>query len=58
MKKLTFFLKGFTDGFGRKMAIFPPLFFLGNMGKECFFYDILQRKNAFLGSKNKKFKYS
>ena len=36
-----------------------PLFqilFLGNMGQENVFYDILERKNAFLGYKNKKFK--
>ena len=36
------------------MAIFPP-FFLGNIGQENVFYDILERKNAFLGYKNKKF---
>ena len=37
------------------MAIFPTLFFLGNIGQENVFYDILERKNAFLGYKNKKF---
>ena len=37
------------------MAIIPP-FFLGNIGQEYVFYDILERKNAFLGCKNKKFK--
>ena len=31
-------------------------FFLGNIGQENVFYDILERKNAFLGYKNKKFK--
>ena len=31
-------------------------FFKGNIGKENVFYDILERKNAFLGYKNKKFK--
>ena len=31
-------------------------FFLGNIGKEKVFYDILERKNTFLGYKNKKFK--
>ena len=31
-------------------------FFLGNIGEENFFYDILERYNAFLGYKNKKFK--
>ena len=39
------------------MAIFPTFFF-GNMGQENVFYDILKRKNAFLGYKNKKFKKS
>ena len=33
-------------------------FFLGNIGQENVFYDILERKNAFLGYKNKKFKKS
>ena len=37
---------------------FYQLFFLGNIGKENVFYDILQEKNAFLGYKNKKFKKS
>ena len=35
---------------------FFQLFFLGNIGQENVFYDILERKNAFLGFKNKKFK--
>ena len=39
------------------MAIFPT-FFLGNIGQEKVFYDILEGKNAFLGYKNKKFKKS
>ena len=34
------------------------LFFLGNIGQQNVFYDILERKNAFLGYKNKKFKKS
>ena len=33
-------------------------FFLGNIGQENVFYDILERKNAFLSYKNKKFKQS
>ena len=33
-------------------------FFLGNISQENFFYDDLERKNAFLGYKNKKFKRS
>ena len=35
---------------------FFQIFWLGNIGKEKFFYDILEEKNAFLGYKNKKFK--
>ena len=31
---------------------------LGNVGQENVFYDILERKNAFLGYKNNKFKKS
>ena len=33
-------------------------FFLGNIGQENAFYDILERKNAFVGYKNKKLKKS
>ena len=33
-------------------------FFLGNIAQENVFYDILERENAFLGYKNKKFKKS
>ena len=33
-------------------------FFLGNIGQEYVFYDILERKNAFLGYKKRKFKKS
>ena len=40
------------------MVIFLTLFFLGNIGQENVFYDILERKNAFLGYKIKKFKKS
>ena len=35
---------------------FFQLFFLGNIGKENLCYDILERKIAFLGCKNIKFK--
>ena len=31
---------------------FFELFFLGNMGQEKVFYDILEQKNAFLSYKN------
>ena len=37
---------------------FSQLFFLGNTSQGNVFYDILKRKNAFLGYKNKKFKKS
>ena len=37
---------------------FFQLFFLGNIEQENVFYDILERKNAFPGYKNKKFKKS
>ena len=52
------FSKGLTHGFHPKMTIFPNLFFLGNIGQQNVFYDILERKNGFLGYKNKKFKKS
>ena len=35
---------------------FFNLYLLLNLGKENVFYDILDRKNALLGYKNKKFK--
>ena len=37
---------------------FFQLFLLGNIGQENVFYDILERKNDFLGYKNKKFEKS
>ena len=37
---------------------FFQLFCLGNIGQENVFYDILDRKNAFLAYKNKKYKKS
>ena len=37
---------------------FLQLFFLRIIDQENVFYDILKRKNAFLGYKNKKFKKS
>ena len=37
---------------------FFELFFLGNIELENVFYDILERENAFLGYKDKKFKKS
>ena len=49
-----FFLKGLTHALDPKMTIFP-IFFLGNIGQENVFYDILERKNTFLGYRNKNF---
>ena len=40
------------------MAIFPTFFFLGNIGQENVFDDILEPKNAFLDCKNNKLKKS
>ena len=37
---------------------FSQLFFLGNIGQENFFYDILERKNAFVAYKNNTLKKS
>ena len=37
---------------------FFQLFFLGNIGQEKFFYNILEGENAFLIYKNKKLKKS
>ena len=36
--------------------MFPTFLFFGNIGQENVIYDILERKNAFLAYKNKKFK--
>ena len=41
-----------------KNGDFSNFFFLGNIGQENVFYDILERKNAFLGFKNNKSKKS
>ena len=53
--KFDIFPNGLTHCFGRKWSFFQ-LFFLGNVRQENVFYDILERKNAFLGYKIKKFK--
>ena len=58
IRKIDIFPKGLTHGFGQKMAIFPTSFFLGNIGQENVFYDIVERKNVFVGYKNKKHKKS
>ena len=56
-RKIEISSKGLTHGFGPKMAIFPNFFWF-NIDEENVFYDILERKNAFLGYKNRKFKKS
>ena len=52
------FYKGLTLGFRPKIAIFFNFFFLGNIGKENVFHNILERKNSLLAYKKKKFKNS
>ena len=52
------FSKGFTPWFWSKNGHFSNFFFFGNIGQENVFYDIVERKNAFLGYKNKKSKKS
>ena len=56
-RKIDIFPKGLSHGFRPKMSIFPN-FFLANIGLENVFCDTLERKNAFLRHKNKKFKKS
>ena len=52
------FSKEVNPYFWCKNGHFSNFFFLGNVGKEKVFYDILQQKNAFLGYKNNNFKKS
>ena len=52
------FYKGVNPWFWPKNDHFLNFFLLGTMGQENVFYDILKRKNAFLGYKKKKFKKS
>ena len=52
------FSKGVNPWFWSKNGHFFNFFFLGNIGQEKVFYVILERKNAFLGYKKKKFKKS
>ena len=48
------FCKGVNPWFWSKNGLFFSFFFLSNLGQENVFYDILDRKNAFLGYKNTK----
>ena len=50
--------KGVNPWFLSKYGHFFKFFVFGNIGQENVFHDILERKNAFLGYKNKKFKKS
>ena len=50
------FSKGVNLWFWFKNGNFWNFYFLGNIGQENVFYDILEGKNAFLGYKIKKFK--
>ena len=52
------FSKGVNPWFWSKNGHFSNFFFLGNIGHENVFYNILQRKYVFLSYKNKKFKKS
>ena len=52
------FFKRANSWFWSKNGHFSKFFFLGNIGQEKFFYDVLERKNAFQGYKNKKIKKS
>ena len=50
--------KGVNPWFWSKNGHYFNFYFLGNTGQENVFYNILERKNAFLNYKNKKFKKS
>ena len=52
------FPNGVNPWFWSKSGHFSNFYFLGNIGQENVFDDILEPKNAFLGYKNKKFKKS
>ena len=52
------FSKRVNPWFWSKNGHFCYFFFLGNIGRENVFYDILERENVFLSYKNKKTKES
>ena len=56
--KYWYFSKGVNPWFWYKNGHFSNIFFLGNIGQENVFYDILAGEKAFLGFKEKKFKKS
>ena len=55
-RKRLHFSKGVSPQYWSKNGHFSSFPFLGNINKENVFYDILERENAFLGYKSKKFK--
>ena len=56
MSKNWHFSKGVNPSFWSENDHFSKFFFLGNRDQENVLYHILERKNAFLGYKNKKLK--
>ena len=56
--KNSHFSKADNALFLSKNGHFSNFFFLGNIGQENVFHDILERKNTFLGYKNRKSKKS
>ena len=56
-RKIEIYPKGLPMVLVKKWPFFH-LFSLGNISQETVFCDILERKNAFLAYKNKKFKKS
>ena len=52
------FFKGVNPWFWSKNDRFSNFSFLGNIGQQNVFYDILERKSAFLDYKKNKFKKS
>ena len=52
------FSRGVNPWFLSKNGLFTNVFFLGYIGQENVFYNILERKQVFLGYKKEKFKRS
>ena len=57
-RKIKIFPKGFCPWFQSKNGSFSNFFSLDDIGQSNIFYDILERKYAFLGYKNKTLKNS
>ena len=55
-RKIGFFLQGLTHRFWTIMAFVATSFFLSKIGQENVFYDILKRKNPFLGYQKRRSK--